>query len=51
MKCPKCKASIGVHLTEFALMTHSDAYGMRCFICGFWMNVIPKRNPAVCREG
>lgn len=39
MNCPKCNASIGIHFSEYTLLTHSDACGMHCYICGYWMNI------------
>ncbi|RNC70414.1 MAG: hypothetical protein ED859_06305 [Desulfuromonadales bacterium] len=39
MECPKCKATIGVHLSQYILLTHSDAFGLHCYICGYWMNL------------
>ena len=44
MECPKCKATIGMHLSEFTLLTHSDACGMHCYICGYWMNLEREEN-------
>ncbi|EHP89424.1 hypothetical protein GeomeDRAFT_0222 [Geobacter metallireducens RCH3] len=43
MKCPKCKATVGIHLAEFTLLTHSDACGIHCYICGYWQNAGLKR--------
>ncbi|WP_169745366.1 hypothetical protein [Geobacter pickeringii] len=41
MKCPKCSANIGIHYQELPLNALSDAFGVHCYICGFWKQLIP----------
>ncbi|TWJ19073.1 hypothetical protein [Geobacter argillaceus] len=37
MTCPKCKARIGIFKQELTVDT-GPAFGINCFICGYWVH-------------
>jgi hypothetical protein len=40
MTCPKCRARIGIQQQQLATV-FGQAVGVRCFICGFWVQEFP----------
>jgi len=40
MRCPKCKAKIGITRDRFMLETGLISC-IQCFICGYWVQVHP----------
>jgi hypothetical protein len=41
MSCPKCKSKIGLISEQVATET-GKAFGVLCYICGYWKQEYPK---------
>jgi hypothetical protein len=49
MRCPKCKAKVGVVRDRFMLETGLTC-GVQCFICGYWVQEFPSGDEWLARR-
>ena len=49
MRCPKCKAKIGIRRDRFMLETGLICC-IQCFICGYWVQEYPNIDELMARR-